>query len=777
MIQVEIAADWRENPPPDTFVATGADAWTISLPETDAASRLAAELARVPNARLLSLSGTTLAVLVLLVPISLFAVLGNGIYDLILDEQPSARLILVVLASLLAYVVLAAIAARSKRMSLLSQELGEMVDGFRDMTHRFHLRPARIMRQARAWARLRQLDKVRRIDVWNPGLASTVDQAEVFWDILLPLFREHLTSGSRLRLHVRNDEMTGVCRALEAQSGIKLQVIESASRSAGETAPITVLNAGELRLLHLMRVASFPLQQLMRCPLSADSGPACFSENAFLRLTQHFATDLPQDFVYRFLARCRNDYAYLDPHPDQIEILCLSPALAAAIAPEASQLAAQARQLLLSDPRRFVHDGDPTTLLYTINGLAVLHDQAADSTQVQQSLRQQMRLLVGETITGLDRGEHYPLFAHLARQEFADGPGAGQIARRLPRVIADHTPLRPVAEEVQALTRFNAFSPDILARLARLLEVSGYYAAASAIWDKLRNLDPLPAGIRLARLRERQGDARGGLAIIRPILACNSLAQRPDIHVAALLEAAWLNYSTGDSSLLAQGFAWLDTVGQLMERHPGEAEACWRYHNYRALYLDADGRQAEAIAENRMALAIPGIQLKWYSGSLTNLAYVSRKYGLKQRQADTKHALTLIAESIEYATLAVDLKRRIADIDELPVALHNLALAHLCRALLTDPQSTNETAQQARTIIDEGLSLLERTGSSKKRFALQLENALACGLLDQDWRTALARAREAPASERELACAAGIEQHEDGFAALCAAVLDLEILD
>lgn len=777
MIRVEIAADWRENPPPETFIATGPEAWTISLPETDAAPRFAAELARIPNARLLSLSGTTLAVLVLLVPVSLFAILGNGIYDLLLEEQPSAQLIWVVLVSLLAYVVLAAVAASSRRMSLLSQELGDMIDSFRDMTHRFHLRPARIMRQARAWARLRQLERVSRIDLWNPGPPSTMEQAEVFWDILLPLFRERLAPGSLIRLHVRHDEVAGVRRALEGEAGIALTVADPVRSPAGAGAPVQVLSAGEIQLLRLMRIAGFPLQQFMACSFRAESGPVCFSENAFLRLVHHFAADHSQDFVYRFLARCRSDYAYLDPNPDQVEILRWPAPLAAALDAEAQQLAAQARQLLLSDARRFVHEGDPTTLIYTINGLALLHDQAAETPQLQQSLKQQLRHMVSETIVCLDRGEHYALFAHLARQEFAGGAGMGQIARRLPRVITNEAPDTPIAGEVLGLTRFNAFAPDTLVRLARLLEIGGHYAAATAIWEKLRNLDPLPAGIRLARLRERQGDALGGLEAIRPILACESLAQRPDIRIAALLEAAWLCYSTGDSGFIETGFSWLDEAGRELERTPADAEAYWRLHNYRALYLDARGQQAEAIEENRMALAIPGIQLKWYSGSLTNLAYVSRKYGLHMHRENGDVARALLAQSLEYATLAVDLKRRIADIDELPVALHNLALAHLCQALLAPSGADHPAVRQARTSIDEGLALLARTGSSKKRFALLLENTLASGLLGEDWRSALETARSAPATPRELACLSRLEPGEEGFAQLCAAVLNLEILD
>ena len=85
--------------------------------------------------------------------------------------------------------------------------------------------------------------------------------------------------------------------------------------------------------------------------------------------------------------------------------------------------------------------------------------------------------------------------------------------------------------------------------------------------------------------------------------------------------------------------------------------------------------------------------------------------------------------------------------------------------------------REARTSIDEGLALLTRTGSSKKRFALLLENTLASGLLGEDWRSALEVARGASATQRELACLSRLEPGEEGFAQLCAAVLNLEILD
>ena len=153
MIEVRLLDDWRTSPPPATFLNIAGQQWTISLPDDAAAERLAETLAAQPNARLVAWSGTTLAVLMLLLPVGVFAVLGNGLYDLFMEVEPAPRQLAVLAGALLLYVVLAALAASSQRMSLLSQELGGMIDSFRDMTQRFHLRPARLMRLARAWGR------------------------------------------------------------------------------------------------------------------------------------------------------------------------------------------------------------------------------------------------------------------------------------------------------------------------------------------------------------------------------------------------------------------------------------------------------------------------------------------------------------------------------------------------------------------------------------------------------------------------------------------------
>ncbi|MDR2837401.1 MAG: hypothetical protein LBV49_02340 [Azonexus sp.] len=776
MIDVQLADDWRINPPPEPFANFSPQGWVLSLPEEDAARRLLGELAKTPNARLLSRLGMILAVLALLLPLSLFAVLGNGIYDLLVGE-PSLRLMLVSGGALLAYIVLAIIAAGSQRLSLLSQELGAMVDNFRDMTSRFHLRPARIKRLTRAWCRHHGLWQTRRVAIWNPG-PPRENTVQVFWDILLPLFEEMLPDGSELTLHVRADEMPTVRAALRQHARLRLRESVSRSTVGAALTPGSALAAAERALLCIMRIAAFPRDRIVASPLAEAVGPCCFSENAFARLTRSFASDAEQEAAPRFLARCRSDYGYLDMDAGQIEILRLPEPLATETWADASDLAARMRQSLLSDPRRFLHEGDPAALLCTLNALAVLHD-ASEDAPLRQNLKRQLKALIGETLLCLEERENYPLFTHIARQEFTAGPNGvqpggqpgGQLARLLPRVIGEDDAASALGREVLDLTRFNAFDAATLLCLARLLEICGFYPAASAVWLKLKNIDPLRAGIHLARLCERQGRAAEGLAGIGRLLADNRLDQRPEIRVAALLEGAWLCYSATPEAL-DQGWLWLDAADDELERQPGEAQSHWRLHNYRALYFDAAGRYAEAIAEHRLALSIPGVRLKWYSGSLSNLAYVSRKAAL----AAPGEVGQRLGAALEYAELAVKLKRRIADKDELPVALHNLALTHLCRAL-TDKAATATAAASARAACAEGLAILDEIESDKKRFALCLEMALAVGLSGEDWATPLATACAAWPSEREQVVLARMTPDETGLAALGKAILALEILD
>jgi len=304
---------------------------------------------------------------------------------------------------------------------------------------------------------------------------------------------------------------------------------------------------------------------------------------------------------------------------------------------------------------------------------------------------------------------------------------------------------RLVREEVRRLTRFNAFGYAALTRLGRVHEVVGNYAEALAVWRKLEAIDGRRARVRIARLSERGGDfaaAADGIGA-----AIGDLERQPSAHavgnaallaVETYLEGAWIIVSAAAAGQqeecrrrLEQAERWLARVDQV-----ADPLIYWRYFNYLGLYHDWCRAYPEALAQHRRALAIPGVSDKWYSGSLVNLAYVQRKAALLRTGGQVAAMAADLETAQTYAALAVDLKRRIGDEDELPVALHNLALAGLCRILAAPAENTEDAlashAAECASVAREGLAILDRLGSNKKRFALLLELWLAERLCHRD---------------------------------------------
>ena len=782
MKQVSIASDWLSAPAPEDTIFHVEKAWHFSLPEGLGADELMSEFARLSGKNLLSSFGTLVAICSLLVPISLFAIIGGALYDVFKEAETPVRIYQVLISAMLAYVLLAVLAARSGRLLFLSQELGTVIGGFQDIAKRLQHHPNRILRLARKWADIENLAMAERVDIWNPNYtpadASIAAQKSLFWTVLLPLLREKLNPACRVVLHVRHDEVANLLQCLsKAGLSVDTQVIEPINgirQATGED----FLTANERPLLRLLRISCFPVEAITANVLGQAVGSQCFSENYFLHLTSWLLQGSDQGVISRFLSRCRDDYGYLDEQ-NEFDILSIPAQTDATIFLDCQNFSARAQQLLVNDIRRFVNDHDPLSYLATINALASLHDAQHANQRFQENLKEQIKTLTVEAIAILEHGEYYPLFSRFAHNEFSDTSSNNQLANYLPRVIELTATDSLLQQAVFDLTRFNAFDTETLIRLARMLEVCGFYRHALAIWSKLSLIDPLRAEIRRARLLERLGEAVQGFKNIDSLITSNQLACRPELHIEALLEGSWLCYSTQNSSLAPTGTEWLDAAKALLNEHIGHNIQWWRYHNYRALYLDASKRYAEALAENQKALAIPGVNLKWYSGSLVNLSYVSRKNALSEHATGSpKVAIDQLLAAIEYANLAVTLKKRIGDRDELPVALHNQSLANICLAMLGQAEEKSVLAEHARSAAEQGLQTLLELGSTKKQLALSLERTLALWLLEQDWTEALAAAEAAPMNSAESAILGKISASAAlAPRALADAVLKLEILD
>ena len=782
MKQVSIASDWLSTPAPQNAIFHVENAWHFSLPEGLSADELMSEFARLSGKNLLSSFGTLVAICALLVPISLFAIIGGALYDVLKEPDASARIYQVLIFALLTYIFLALVAARSGRLLFLSQELGTVIGGFQDIAKRLQHHPTRILRLAKKWADIENLAMAERVDIWNPNYtpadASIAAHNSLFWTVLLPLLREKLNPACHVVLHVRHDEVAKLLQFLtKAGLSVDTHIIEPIKGLRQATSE-DFLSANEKTLLRLLRISCFPVEAITAKVLDRAVGSLCFSENYFLQLTSWLLQGSDQGVISRFLSRCRDDYGYIDEQ-NEIDILSIPVQTDATIFLDCQNFAARAQQLLVNDIRRFVNDHDPLSYLATINALASLHDAQHTNQRFQESLKEQIKTLTVAAIALLEDGEHYPLFSRFAHNEFSDTSTKSQLANYLPRVIELTATDSSLQKAVFDLTRFNAFDTETLVRLARMLEVCGFYRHALAIWLKLSLIDPLRAEIRRARLLERLGEAEQGFKNIESLINGGQLACRPKLHIEALLEGSWLCYSTQNVLLLPTGSGWLDSAKALLNEHVENNTQWWRYHNYRALYLDTSKHYAEALAENQKALSIPGVNLKWYSGSLVNLSYVSRKNALNEHVVgSTEIAIDQLRASIEYANLAVTLKTRIGDRDELPVALHNQAMANICLAMLGQAEQKSAQAEQARSAAEQGLKTLLELGSTKKQLALSLEKMLALWLLEQDWTEALAAAQNAPMSSAESAILGEVSALATlAPDALARAVLNLEILN
>lgn len=779
------------------------------------------------GAGFVELSGMLLTSLVFLLTLGILDIFGNSLHHVIgewvYEEGAShddaireGRLLL--LSTLLFFAGMVAVRL-FRRLPLFEENLESVGHTVRLVVEDFLNSKRRQRRRLRQRLKRLGADQVARIEVWNPqstpGAAASASHGAapadpLAWSILLPALGDVSRPDCALVLHIRQDEVTEVRAAAQALPGLAVDVAADPRPAPSGNAPSTLIDlipATEQAWLPLLALAAFDPEALT--PLAPASGARIFSENAFHRLLPLAGNGITRAQASRFLNRCLNDYGLLRDDPDS-GLWFLAEGSNTADQPAARDGALWAALFhgLSANAQTFVEADDPLTHLVVSAALcAMLHDLPASAAGTRRRLAQQLLEVVGGFIAAVEKSERYDLMKRVmagsGRRNLQD------LGRYLPRVVDAGASVGAAAftQELAETARFNAFGYDTLARLGRLFEVVGAYPEAIAIWTKLAPLDPTRARIRLARLEERSGDPHAAAQAIDPLLAeldaasdsgsGAALAVPPLLRAEAYLEGAWIIYSVLDEARRDEGRQRLDAARRWLLASPPEAGsqgggaataiAYWRYHNYLALYLDWAGDYPAALDEHRRALAIPGVSGKWYSGTLSNIAYVARKAALSSA-GDPAVCRARLDDAVTAATLAADLKERLGDEDELPVALHNLAVSHYCRAVLDDAAAPSRAAAltAAASAAREGLAWLDKIDSDKKRGALLLETLLAdhaAGAATD--ASVLAALAELPANAlapaerraRELLAAAGDEAaRRQALDELGRRVLQLELL-
>ncbi len=280
-----------------------------------------------------------------------------------------------------------------------------------------------------------------------------------------------------------------------------------------------------------------------------------------------------------------------------------------------------------------------------------------------------------------------------------------------------------------------------LKTLVDSFERAGMFSEADSLYDQLIILYPITSGIGKARLQERQGKysiAIDQLCAIKDKYIANNSLLRKDLELLFYLRFAWTIVSGRDLSFKDLGKQALISAKELKEElfieEGGKqfADLVWHYHNSNAQYEEWDKRYDEAQSAHEICAKIPGVGQKWLSGTKVNLGVIHRLKARSLSSIDKHQAQIEYEKALAYGNDSVEIKSDIGDDDELPIALHNVALTALEFFFFSRCEdSIKGLIVNIKKNASRGLDILRKTGSRKKKGQLYAELYAASLLLSE----------------------------------------------
>jgi tetratricopeptide (TPR) repeat protein len=278
-------------------------------------------------------------------------------------------------------------------------------------------------------------------------------------------------------------------------------------------------------------------------------------------------------------------------------------------------------------------------------------------------------------------------------------------------------------------------SLDALDALLEIFERSGNYADALILAEQLSKINRVHYRMIKARLLERQGKFLEAYEILsqlgkdyfdkQKLLNFDAL----ELDLSFRLHLSWTIVSGRLIACQHAGKEAMSTAQKHIATLAGNTinpYLLWRYFNNRANYAEWDSSFTAAAKFHEEALTIPGIEQKWISGTYTNLGIIYRLLLEQSLEPD------YFNKSIGYLSKGLEIKTQIGDEDELPITLHNYALTLLTNFRLNATKKKNiNQVHKAYSLAMEGLNILARTNSSKKKGVLLAEAWIASIFLKQ----------------------------------------------
>jgi len=273
-----------------------------------------------------------------------------------------------------------------------------------------------------------------------------------------------------------------------------------------------------------------------------------------------------------------------------------------------------------------------------------------------------------------------------------------------------------------------------LEKLIPILERSGKFKIALRLSKYLRDTNPLKFELISARIHERLGNFTESINLLKKI---HSDLYSSNVNNDLLIElrlklsllSAWAVVSSRNKSEIEFGEKSLEQSKEIFNEMNSRGMSIdpillWHYQNNRANYFEWCGDIDSALNFYEQCLSIPGVELKWISGTYVNIGIILRELFLRSPSIN----IITLDKAITNSKKGVSLKEEIGDRDELPIAYHNLVISYLHYY-----KNSNDTQflKMAHDNAFKGLELIKSTGSIKKKGSLIAELFVSVALSNE----------------------------------------------
>lgn len=479
--------------------------------------------------------------------------------------------------------------------------------------------------------------------------------------------------------------------------------------------PKEYLDKIELQLLELIVFCSTKNINLINDEIDITGYSNATEEAASLDFVEYLIHNFPERFpklnefindtpLLVFFRRCVNDYGFLlDCYRSDLRIMCIN-----------------SSSMLLHDLYENIHDELAFVYHYCHENCLKITNEVTDPVTsliinilfLSESTYSKIKIkLIENFIFSAGKYEHYFLFYKYWPIIFSYENTDAHIS---PYILIDER---------------------AIIRLSVCFERAGLYESAYNAHDALITLYPLRSSVSQARIYERQGEYKKAINKLNSIFT-DSLFGFEDIpfeeKIKYLLVYSWTVVSGRMESEFENGHACLEEAGRLIHSSyeiSNTNDQIWHYHNNVAQYYEWKNNYISAIKEHEKCLTIPGVSQKWLSGTFVNLGISYRLVFLETMD------FSKIEKSIDYGVMGVNIKNEAGDNDELPIALHNLALSTIFKYSLSKDKSDNiNLIISSYDLSNKALEIYGEISSSKKMVMALFEFVFSSIILKKNKR-------------------------------------------